>query len=199
VIQFEKAVNEAWIEMGGKTLNRASIRGWLKRNCNSALILSLAVEHFIGELRAKERIRALDAEREAMSTPEGRARLEQEAEDYRANQERIQDENNREDRELRRAWRESELRAMNQFIDLLNQDLHMAWTRGLLGQPLHMPDGTETTWGEATVDQHQTRVKMFEANVLANGEGAARHMQAIEAIESAGVACLNELPVAVSA
>lgn len=71
--------------------------------------------------------------------------------------------------------------------------LRMEWTAELLSSPIAMPDGTRTTWGAATVEQHRARAAMFEANATANAQGAARHLLAVHELEAAGVDCLNDL------
>jgi hypothetical protein len=72
-------------------------------------------------------------------------------------------------------------------------ELRIEWTAELLASPFALPDGTRVTWGEASLAQHQERVEMFEANVAANVEGAARHRRAIDALQEARAGCLNDL------
>lgn len=71
--------------------------------------------------------------------------------------------------------------------------LRVQWTAELLGSHFALADGTQVTWGEATRDQHIERAAMFEANVAANAEGAVRHLAAVRDLDTAGVACLNEI------
>lgn len=78
-------------------------------------------------------------------------------------------------------------------IEALKKDLKVQWTSDLLAQRITMPDGTSTTWGDASVAQHRERLEMFKANAVANIEGAARHQQAIEDLEAVGAACLANL------
>lgn len=75
--------------------------------------------------------------------------------------------------------------------------LRMEWTDELLASSFALADGTRVLWGEATVEQHRERVGMFTANAATNLQGAARHEAAIESLETAGAACLNELAVSV--
>lgn len=94
-------------------------------------------------------------------------------------------------------WRESTSFKLGDAIREFTEQLRAEWTSELLDQLIAMPDGTTTTWGHATIDQHRERLAMFQANAIANIEGAARHQQAIEDLESAGVSTLAELqPVA---
>ena len=94
-------------------------------------------------------------------------------------------------------WEEEwERRRFDLLRDLLQKytdQLRIQWTEELLAQTISMPDGSTTTWGRATLSQHQSRVDMFAAQAMAGIEGAARHRKAIEAIEAAGVQCLDEL------
>lgn len=82
---------------------------------------------------------------------------------------------------------------INQSLRDYAARLRVEWTAELLGSTIAMPDGTLTTWGAATLDQHQERVAMFEANAVANAEGAARHLRAVADLNEAGVGSLNEL------
>lgn len=70
--------------------------------------------------------------------------------------------------------------------------LRMEWTAELLATGFPLPDGTRTTWGQATIEQHQARVAMFEGQALNAVEGAARHRKAIHALQATGARCLAE-------
>lgn len=69
------------------------------------------------------------------------------------------------------------------------------WTAEMLAARISMPDGTTTTWGAATVEQHRTRAEMFEANATWNLEGAARHRMALAELAATGAATLNDVGV----
>lgn len=78
-------------------------------------------------------------------------------------------------------------------IEKFKDSVIVEWTTELLNSPISLPDGTETTWGEATIDQHLARQEMFQKNALANVEGAARHAYAAKQLAEANVPTLNTL------
>lgn len=82
---------------------------------------------------------------------------------------------------------------INAIVDDYKDQLRIEWTAQLLASEIAMPDGTLTTWGAATIEQHEARAAMFEANAVANAEGAARHLKAIDELRAAGVGCLRDL------
>jgi hypothetical protein len=84
--------------------------------------------------------------------------------------------------------------AFEEAIAQFKKAVQVEWTMELLNSGFVLPDGTTTTWGQATIDQHIAREEMFTTNALANMEGAARHRQAIERIQASGVTCLAEVP-----
>jgi hypothetical protein len=67
-------------------------------------------------------------------------------------------------------------------------------TRELLETSFALGDGAETTWGEATVDQHQQRIDLLVKGASGTIETASRHAAAINMIQAAGVGHLNEVP-----
>lgn len=93
--------------------------------------------------------------------------------------------------EARHARRRHE--AMARSIREFERELRLEWTNELLAAGFALPDGTTTTWGDATIDQHRSRLEMLTANAVANADAAARHMKAIDEIEAAGCSSLNEL------
>lgn len=83
--------------------------------------------------------------------------------------------------------------AVDAMIRATESQINAEWTPRVLGQSISLPDGTKTTWGAASVEQHQARQRMFAEYAGANIEGAARHARAIRDIERSGVTCLNDL------
>jgi hypothetical protein len=63
----------------------------------------------------------------------------------------------------------------------------------LLMSRFALGDGSETSWGEATAEQHRYRQEMYTANVVADAEGAARHVLAIQMLEAENAVTLNEV------
>lgn len=81
------------------------------------------------------------------------------------------------------------LRVIEDFASALK----IEWTKELLATEFGLADGTRVTWGGATIDQHRERVAMFQRNVVANAEGAARHMKAVEQLQASGAPTLQHL------
>jgi hypothetical protein len=88
-----------------------------------------------------------------------------------------------------RRFTEEMLATIGRFRD----ELRIEWTRDLLDASIALPDGRVTTWGEATVDEHEARAELFTRNAIANAEGAARHRQAIDELNASGARTLREL------
>jgi hypothetical protein len=66
-------------------------------------------------------------------------------------------------------------------------------TAKLLATPLDLGDGTQTTWGAATVEQFDQRRTMILKMARGDIETAARLTKAIEIVQTAGTSCLNDL------
>lgn len=73
------------------------------------------------------------------------------------------------------------------------RDLTVEWTSELLAAEIAMPDGTRTTYGEATVEQHRKRYGMLIKLSTANAHAAAIHQRAMNELNDAGVETLNQL------
>lgn len=86
---------------------------------------------------------------------------------------------------------------MGKMIYELVQHTRLTVTRELLESRFALGDGTDTTWGEATVQQHEMRVEMLTRNAAGIADTAARHLAAIEMIKESDASCLADLPVAV--
>lgn len=84
-------------------------------------------------------------------------------------------------------------------VELLAEEKLLAWTEDLLGAEFRLSDGTLTTWGAATLEQHRERVEMFTKNATASALGAGRHLQAVQELEAAKASTLNDLVAAPAA
>lgn len=84
-------------------------------------------------------------------------------------------------------------RAVLDLIDETAQQVRLETTVELLSSVFALGDGTETTWGAATVAQHEQRLQMLAKNASGVVETAALHRKAIEMIRAAGVSCLAEV------
>jgi hypothetical protein len=79
------------------------------------------------------------------------------------------------------------------YTDKVVADARIEWTRDLLDSSLPLGDGTRTTWGQATIEQHEARAAMFEQYAQSNVDGAVRHRAAIAALRGSAYVCLNDL------
>lgn len=66
-------------------------------------------------------------------------------------------------------------------------------TAELLGSEFALGDGRRVTWGEASTEDHEQRIRMLTSNAVANAEAAARHQAAITIIADAGVERLRQV------
>jgi len=149
----------------------------------TAVTREFAVSRLVDEVRHRERLATLTAEREAeISTATENVTASRRKSPWSAEfleQERIK----------RAASGQRLLAIANDLTD----GLRIKWTQELLASSFGMPDGTSVTWGEATIEQHQIRAAMFSSNAQANIEGAARHQKAIQDLAESGVPTLGEL------
>jgi len=65
--------------------------------------------------------------------------------------------------------------------------------RDLLALTFALPDGTVTTWGAATIDQHQQRIDLLAKQRDGLQVTINQHQAAIEQIVAAGASCLAEV------
>lgn len=54
-------------------------------------------------------------------------------------------------------------------------------------------NGERVTWGEATVEQHETRLRLIMANIKGLSETADRHRKAISLLRQTGAKCIGDL------
>jgi hypothetical protein len=90
-------------------------------------------------------------------------------------------------------WSERNRRLMDEAVEEWAARIRLETTRELLGTLFALGDGIETTWGAATVDQHEQRIEMLTKNAAGLTETAARHQAAVRMIKDAGVSCLADL------
>jgi hypothetical protein len=82
--------------------------------------------------------------------------------------------------------------AMADFRDQVRLEL----TQELLGSTFQLGDGRRTTWGAATVEDHQQRIALLLRGVEGSLATAALHEQAIEMLRESGAHCLSEARIA---
>lgn len=63
----------------------------------------------------------------------------------------------------------------------------------MFASPFAVGDGSDATWGEATVEQHRARVAILRNMVAGTQRTIGLHERAIEVLEATGARCLNEL------
>lgn len=96
-----------------------------------------------------------------------------------------------------RLWREANAK-IDEALRRYASELKVRWTSELLASEFALGDGTNVTWGGATVEQHESRMRMHKSNAIAGVEGYARHAAAIQELRAKDARTLNEA-LAVSA
>lgn len=84
-------------------------------------------------------------------------------------------------------------RQLSPIVEELVQERKLEWTKELLCSTFTLMDGSRVAWGEATLEQHNARVRIFTNNAAANIEGIARHQQAIDLLKKTKAPCLNKV------
>lgn len=67
--------------------------------------------------------------------------------------------------------------------------------RRLFAEEFHVGDGTKTTWGKATIDQHRFRVQFLTHQIDGLTATRSRHEWAVQMLEATGAECLEDIPV----
>lgn len=186
--KITRAITRAAEEAIPEPRTRELVRHWAD-SLNRSDLLACATEYLLGAMRRSERAAVLMVERDHVA-PES-ARRNREAQRQQRAAEGLK-------RDAVVAERSKRLASVSAQIDNMvarhSAALAGEWTQSLLSSALRMPDGSLTTWGAATIDQHRQRVVMLQAQAAAGVEGAARHLRAIATLEAAGVPSLNSLP-----
>jgi hypothetical protein len=81
-----------------------------------------------------------------------------------------------------------------ELIDEVAEDVRLETTRELLDTFFALGDGTRTTWGSATIAEHEQRIELLARQSAGVIDTAASHRAAIDMIGEAGVTCLAEVP-----
>lgn len=160
---------------------------------------ALAAAYLLSQVKMNQRRATLTAERGAEREPVAKepnwgTQAWEEWATKPENEERAQ--NTRERREMfARIDREHTTKLMTEMDSIIGKfkdTLHMEWTAELLDSEFATGDGSKVTWGDATRDQHADRFNMHKRNATAGMEGAARHQQAIETLDTTGATTLRE-------
>jgi hypothetical protein len=81
---------------------------------------------------------------------------------------------------------------VNRAVDIFTKSLRAQITAELLGESFTVEDGSTVTWGDATAVQHREASMRHQLNAAEHLETASRHQVAIDMLNEAGAACLNE-------
>lgn len=65
--------------------------------------------------------------------------------------------------------------------------------RRLFSEEFHVGDGSRTTWGKATIDQHRFRVQFLTNQIDGLIATRARHEWAVQILEETGANCLEDI------
>lgn len=87
-------------------------------------------------------------------------------------------------------------RSMRKALEDFQQSIRLEVTAELLASEFAVGDGTRTTWGEATAEQHLARAALLERQGFGTLETAARHRAAVEMLSSSGSITLSEIRAA---
>jgi hypothetical protein len=82
--------------------------------------------------------------------------------------------------------------AVDALLEEYRKAVIVDWTNELLAAEFALGDGVRVTWGNATAQQHATRIVLLRQNVRGNLDTIQRHEAAIAAITEKGVASLSE-------
>lgn len=84
--------------------------------------------------------------------------------------------------------------AVDALLEEFRTRVIVEWTNDLLASEFAVGDGTHVTWGDATREQHITRIGLLTRNARGNLEAIRRHESAVSTIaEHHGATCLNEV------
>ena len=133
---------------------------------------------------AEDEFNALDPDEQYKRTHNGRTRERDEAAKKRSD-----DEFARRKKEIDDEF----TRGIQKILDDVASKIRLEVTEELLSSVFALGDGRRVTWGEATVDDHKTRIVMLENQMIGTGQTASLHMKAIEMIQSNGVMKLADV------
>jgi len=124
------------------------------------------------------------------ATPEGQQREERRLQEQAAREER--------DRLARDNPVEYERRyglasTLNRIVDEVRNEAKLELTAELLGSTFALGNGRVTTWGAASIADHETRLAMLTRQIEGNALTATLHEKAIELIREHEASCLNEV------
>lgn len=93
---------------------------------------------------------------------------------------------------LRHDWEQISYH-IDSLVEEIEKETELRITKKLLGTVFALGNRVRVTWGQATIEQHQTRIDLLSKNAKGNIEAASRHKAAIELIKQSGSTCLQEV------
>lgn len=204
-----EAFAKSIVKAAAKKLSPVSFIGGQVRKMEREDVDKLATAYLLAQVRTRKRAEVLEVERDSTMIRDALAKKERykkhgpqgegletweewasRAENHEAaavvRNQREEDEREREERDRARTA------DIARMIDYWKEAVIVEWTDNLLRSKFALGDGTETTWGDATREQHLYRINMHKAHAAAGIEGAARHQQAIDELDATGCLTLSE-------
>jgi hypothetical protein len=89
--------------------------------------------------------------------------------------------------------------AMSEIVADYTRSVRLQVTTELLETAFALGDGQRVTWGDATVEQHEQRIRFLTTQAAGTLETASRHQAAIGMIREASAMCLRDLSEDVAA
>lgn len=155
-----------------------------------------AIHEIASDVRAQWRGKTRAAEEAAeRQAREAALEVRRASPEHKARQRQMADEHEAAMAEIDRKFREGMQSALDQF----RRHVIIEWTEELLDSGFALPDGTSTTWGDATAEQHQARADAMMRHATGEMASASRHLKAIDELKSNGAKCLRELVAEVAA
>lgn len=185
--RLDRVITEA-LELAGSGVDEFEAARQALTAQTTDVLRELAIAALVDTIRRRQRSGVLSIERDAE-----RSRTAQESGGQTPEQRATFDRLVRDAEERHLAIQRAHAARMARIIDDFKREVFVEWTAELLASDFAMPDGTRVTWGEATIEQHEERAAMFQRNAVANAEGAARHVQAVEQLKDSGALTLSDL------
>jgi len=160
-------------------------------------VMSLAVAYLYAQVKSRKRAQVREVEKSSSRKEPwiGAKSWEQWAQGREVTDDRLQEHRTARSEVEARELKESNavIAKMALAIDTFASEMKMRWTAELLASEFAIGDGTKATWGEATVEQHRSRMAMHKSNAMAGMDGYARHAAAVRDLESTGARTLSEV------
>lgn len=87
------------------------------------------------------------------------------------------------------------VRSVNQMVSDIRTTARLELTAELLGSQFALGDGSQVSWGDATIDQHRQRIEFLMKHVDGNLQTIRLHEVAASMLRESHASCLNEVAV----